>query len=339
MTLGLKPGRFYRNARLHCLNILLTYDDGCLGKCAYCGLSGERDAAEGDKSFIRVDWPTHSVAEVLERLDPAPVEIERICLSMVTRKRCIEDVKAISRRIRDAVDTPISFLVAPTTMSDEKMSEEFQSYKDAGAGWIGVAIDAATAGLFDKYRGGGVGGPHSWDKYWRAVEAAGRVFGETRIGVHLVVGLGETEREMVETIGHARDLGALTHLFSFFPEDGSALVEHERPSVGHYRRVQLARFLIDEKHATASGMSFDDAGKVTDFGVDERTLSQIIDSGVPFRTSGCPGKDVVRIGDREYEIGACNRPFANSLPGPDIRNYPFQPDEKDVAAIRQQLWS
>ena len=41
-TLALKAGRFYRNAKLHCLNLLLTYDDGCLGRCAYCGLSGAR---------------------------------------------------------------------------------------------------------------------------------------------------------------------------------------------------------------------------------------------------------------------------------------------------------
>jgi biotin synthase len=337
MTLGLKSGRFYRNARLHCLNILLTYEDGCLGRCAYCGLSGERTVAEQDKNFIRVDWPTHSVDEILRRIAPPPIEIERICLSMVTRRHCVEDVKTISRRIRDAVDTPISFLVAPTLMSDDTMADEFRAFQDAGAGWIGVAVDAATPALFDKHRGGGVNGPHSWNKYWRAVETAANVFGEARAGVHLVTGLGESERQMVETVQRARDLGALTHLFSFFPEEGSALVEHERPSVGHYRRVQLARFLIDEKLARAEDMTFDAEDRISGFAVDARELDAIIDSGVPFRTSGCPGKSVVRVGEREYEIGACNRPYANCLPGPDIRNYPFQPDEKDVATIREQL--
>ncbi len=39
MTLGFKPGLFYRNARLYCINLLLTYRLGCSARCAYCGLS------------------------------------------------------------------------------------------------------------------------------------------------------------------------------------------------------------------------------------------------------------------------------------------------------------
>ena len=38
MTLGFKKGLFYRNARLYCINLLLTYQQGCAAKCAYCGL-------------------------------------------------------------------------------------------------------------------------------------------------------------------------------------------------------------------------------------------------------------------------------------------------------------
>ncbi|MHA2015753.1 MAG: radical SAM protein, partial [Candidatus Thorarchaeota archaeon] len=29
MTIGKVPGRFYRDAKLYCINILLTYDEGC----------------------------------------------------------------------------------------------------------------------------------------------------------------------------------------------------------------------------------------------------------------------------------------------------------------------
>jgi biotin synthase len=357
MTLGLKPGRFHRNAKLHCLNVLLTYEDGCLGRCAYCGLarttrrSAARQpplagvglgAADGRRtvvtqSFIRVEWPTHSTDEILERMRPAPPQIERVCISMVTRRRAVEDVKAVSRRIREVTDVPISFLVAPTLIPSADYEKEFTAFRDAGAGWVGIAIDAATHELFDRYRGSGVGGPHGWDRYWDAVAAAVRVFGEGRAGVHLIVGLGESEREMVETIQRARDLGARTHLFSFFPEDGTALVEHPQPSVGRYRRVQLARFLVDEGLATAREMSFDERGRIAGLGADEASLEQAIASGLPFRTSGCPGKSVARCGSREVEVGACNRPYANCLPGSEIRNFPFQPDEDDIELVRRQL--
>ncbi|EMR74670.1 hypothetical protein MBGDF03_01269 [Thermoplasmatales archaeon SCGC AB-540-F20] len=36
MTLGFKNGRFYRNAKLPCINLLLTYNSGCAGNCGYC---------------------------------------------------------------------------------------------------------------------------------------------------------------------------------------------------------------------------------------------------------------------------------------------------------------
>jgi len=59
-----------------------------------------------------------------------------------------------------------------------------------------------------------------------------------------------------------------------------------------------------------------------------QTLDEIIDSGAPFRTSGCEGYD--------GEV-ACNRPYANSRPGPDMRNYPFPPTPEDVRRIRCQM--
>jgi len=38
MTLGSKPGLFYRSARFYSINLLLTYRSGCAARCAYCGL-------------------------------------------------------------------------------------------------------------------------------------------------------------------------------------------------------------------------------------------------------------------------------------------------------------
>ncbi len=42
MTLGFKRSLFYKNARLYCINLLLTYRSGCAARCAYCGLSTNR---------------------------------------------------------------------------------------------------------------------------------------------------------------------------------------------------------------------------------------------------------------------------------------------------------
>jgi hypothetical protein len=67
MTLGLKQGIFYRNARLYCLNLLLTYPDGCRANCSYCGLQKSRDGDFHEKSFIRVQWPTYDVKTIIDK--------------------------------------------------------------------------------------------------------------------------------------------------------------------------------------------------------------------------------------------------------------------------------
>ena len=51
MTLNLKEGLFFRNARLYCLNLSLTYPDGCRGNCSYCGLQKSRDGAFSEKKL------------------------------------------------------------------------------------------------------------------------------------------------------------------------------------------------------------------------------------------------------------------------------------------------
>ncbi len=67
MTLGLRPGTFYRDARLYCLNLLLDYPEGCTANCSYCGLSRTGARCAEDQSFIRVEWPRFNLEEIINR--------------------------------------------------------------------------------------------------------------------------------------------------------------------------------------------------------------------------------------------------------------------------------
>jgi biotin synthase len=149
--------------------------------------------------------------------------------------------------------------------------------------------------------------------------------GRFKAGIHLIVGLGETEQDMIATIQRAHDLGAHTHLFSFYPEAGSSMADHPQPPYGQYRRVQLARYIINGEHGRCEQMGFDEAGRVVDFGID---TDELVRWGEPFMTSGCPGPDC-RV--------ACNRPFGNERPGRPIRNYAFLPEPEDVELARYQI--
>lgn len=322
MALGYRPAAFRRNSCLTGLNLLVTYGDGCVGRCAYCGLNRQRQVEPEKRTFIRVNWPTYPVDDIIARLKQDGGQLRRVCVGMITHRRAFEDMNTIIRRFRDEADRPITALIAPTLIRGLSRLAEV---KEAGADMVGVAIDGATPELFERFRGKGVKGTHCWEHYWATLEEAVRIFGRYKVGVHLIVGLGETEQEMIATIQRAHDLGAHTHLFSFFPEGGTPMDDHPQPSYGQYRRVQLARYIINRECGCYERMDFNDAGQVVDFGV---ATVELIQYGEPFMTSGCPGPDG-RV--------ACNRPFGNERPGRPIRNYAFPPEPEDVELIRYQL--
>ncbi len=330
MTMGKIPGKFYRDAKLYCINLLLTYDEGCHAKCAYCGLSGSRETDEEwtESSFIRVDWPVFPIEDVKQALtDGTCPHVERVCISMITLGRAREDCIKVVRNLRDVIPR-ISILVTPTIINREWLVR----VHEAGADKIGIAIDAATEEIFEKLRGSGVHGPHKWSKYWKTGEESVEVFGQENVGIHLIVGLGETERQMVETIQRAQDLGARTHLFSFFPEEGSLMEERPQPPLGAYRRVQLARYIINYNHGTSRDMSFNDRGQIVDFGISKDEVEALVSKGEAFMTSGCKG---------ETKENACNRPMGNCTPYQASighwRNFPIEPNEEDLELIREQL--
>jgi lipoyl synthase len=323
MTLGLKEGLFFRNARLYCLNLLLTYPEGCRANCSYCGLQKSREGTFGQKSFIRVAWPTYDLETIIQKTLEKKDRLFRICISMITHPRALEDTLYLTKRFQREVGLPISILITPSSMSPS----DLQELKKQGAQMAAVALDLATRDLFNLHRGRGVEGPHRFDHYWSMLGATAHIFGKNKAGCHLIVGLGEREEAMVDRIQRVRDLGARTHLFSFYPEKGSRLAQAKPCPVDQYRRIQLARYLIDFDYGRAEDMSFDEQGRIVSFGLKKSEVGQWIDSGKPFMTSGCPG------GGMET---ACNRPYGDGPPR-DIRSFPFPLEEEDVALVKRQL--
>ncbi len=332
ITLGIMGGRMYRCECTRCLNLLLTYPEGCRANCAYCGLARHREADRdyADRNFIRVDWPAVPMTEIVDIVaqDPDNSPFHRMCISMITHPRSEDDTFTILRQWTDKIDPeaiPVSILSNPTTMT----REDVQQTRDLGADIFTVALDAATREVFDHTRGKGVQSPHKWSKYWEIMLDAKDIFGAKKFGAHIIVGMGETEYEVLHLVQDLVDLGGHSHMFCFFPEQGSLMDHLPATPRDQWRRVQLARYLIDYRDVRVDHMRFDELGRVVDYGIAEAELSDIIDAGIAFRTSGCPGKF-------QDDISACDRPYGDSPPS-DIASYPFQPQEKDTRKIRKQL--
>ena len=332
ITLGVMQGRMYRCSCTRCLNLLLTYPEGCRANCAYCGLARHREAERdyADRNFIRVDWPAVPLERTIDIVarDGAASPFHRMCISMITHPRSDADTVTVLRRWTERIDPaaiPVSILSNPTTMQ----REDVQRLKDLGADIFTVALDAATPEIFDRTRGKGVQSPHSWKKYWEILMDARDIFGPQKFGAHIIVGMGETEHDVLTLVQKLVDLGGHSHMFCFFPEKGSLMDHLPATPRDQWRRVQLARYLIDYCGVRVEQMAFDGTGRVVNFGVAQEMLDDVIDAGIAFRTSGCPGKF-------RDDVSACDRPYGDSPPS-NIASYPFQPNKSDLSRIRRQL--
>lgn len=325
MALRFRSGRFPRDVINGGINLLLNYDSGCRSDCSYCGLARTRPGAYADKSFIRVEWPLVSTDELVERMVRNEEKLTRLCISMVTHGRAFADTCEITSRIVAGVRTPLSILVAPPTLDRSRL----ETFKRLGVDMIGIGLDAVTEELFRRHRtdvpsGGGL----SWDKYWEIVGAARDVFGPWKVNCHTLVGLGETDHDLVDTFVRLRDREILSYLFCFNPEPDSRLGEHPKSPISRWRRAQLAKHLIETEGFCLENFSFDDDGNIVGLDGNDATIDAAVSSGIPFMTDGCPGS--------KGEPG-CTRPYGSYRPSEPTRDYPFVPNDTDMSEISAQL--
>jgi biotin synthase len=195
--------------------------------------------------------------------------------------------------------------------------------QEAGATSIGVAFDACTPELFDAIKGKSRGSPYRWEKHLKALEDALEIFGQGNVTTHLVIGLGETEKEAADFILAMYKMGISVGLFALTSVRGTTLEKEKPPQLSTYRRMQALRFLISHGYVTESEVASGYDGTLT-VKLDSSLLKILLSSGEAFRTSGCKG---------------CNRPFYNERPSGPMYNYPRPLTPEETAdALAQTGW-
>jgi biotin synthase len=314
MVLGLLKGKL---DAVPTTAYLMTYRKGkCVANCGFCP---QARASYGRADMLsRVSWPVFPAESVLDGIEKAVREgrMKRVCLQALNYPEVFKHLTCIVNAIHKKTDIPISVSCQPLN------SDNIRFLAEAGVERIGIPLDAATEELFDKVKGSSAGGPYSWKKQFDLLDRAVKIFGRGKVSTHLIVGLGETEEEMARLIQQCVDMGVLPALFAFTPISGTALERMPQPSIQKYRQIQIARHLIVHGTARCESMRFDGEERISDFGVDKRTLLQIIRAGEPFLTSGCPD---------------CNRPYYNEKPSGPIYNYPRGLTEKEFSHVLREL--
>ncbi|MBP1911186.1 radical SAM protein [Thermococcus stetteri] len=273
---------------------LMTYWPGrCSNDCAFCAQA--RSSRADLEKLSRVVWPAFRLEEVLEGLKEG--NFARICLQTIDYPGMVEDVFDLLEAFSD-LKLPASVSITPVD------SETLERFKELGVDYIGVGLDVASERLFKEIK------PDlSWEEVWDFAERVVDVFGHGKALIHVIVGLGETDRELVDTVIRARELGADLSLFAFTPIKGTRLENMEPPSLERYRRIQLAEYLVSTGKEDAIVF---DGDSIKGFRLLEDEVAKI--PPTVFMTHGCPG---------------CNRPYYNERPGKEPYNYPFPPRRED----------
>jgi biotin synthase-related radical SAM superfamily protein len=297
---------------------LLTYRRGkCTANCAFCPQSRTSNARADMLS--RVVWPVFETSKVIPRIAEAydRKEMFRTCIQALNYPLVRKDLAALARIIRAFCEIPISVSCQPLTCEDMK------ALAKSGVNRVSISLDAVTKELFDRVKGRLAGGTYSWDGHMKALKNAVAVFGRNNVSTHLIMGLGEDEDDFVRLVQKCVNMGVYPALFAFTPVSGTAMADHHAPSISSYRRIQLAQYLITHRLSLYRKMKFKH-GRLVDFGLPKTEIANIVGTGEPFRTSGCPG---------------CNRPYYNERPSGDIYNFPQKPTAVELAKIEKVLWA
>ncbi len=296
---------------------LMTYYEGkCAANCSFCPQA--RTSTSKAELLSRITWPIYRSENVLRALKKKVLDekIQRICVQALNYPNAFKEICAFIKELKKHITLPVSVSCQPNSTEDMWLLAE------AGIDRIGVALDAATESLFNKVKGNLVSGPYKWQDVRKFLRVAIGVFGEGNVSTHLIVGLGETEKEIVNAIQESVDMGVLPALFAFTPIKGTALASCQQPALDVYRRVQLARHLIVNGKVRAEDMRFDSESRLVDFGACRSLLISVVESGLPFLTSGCSN---------------CNRPFYNEKPSGPLYNYPRNIRSIEMKMIKREL--
>jgi biotin synthase-related radical SAM superfamily protein len=296
--------------------LLTCRNEKCSANCGFCPQARE-SKGRADR-LSRVTWPifpTRKVVDAIKRTVRLE-NIRRVCIQALNYPEVFDDILHLVRKIKSQIDVPVSVSCAPLT------PKKLKTLAEAGVNRISIALDAATEDLFDSIKGHAVGGPYLWDRQRRALNEAVKAFGEGSVSTHLIVGLGETEKELCQTIQWCIDSGVYPGLFAFTPIPGTTLEDKTPPSLSCYRRAQVAHYLLTRRKTRVENMNFDDDGCLKNFGVAKNSFREIVETGEPFITSGCPG---------------CNRPYYNERPGGILYNCPKEPGFEEIAEAKKLL--
>ncbi|MDN5342912.1 radical SAM protein [Oceanotoga sp. DSM 15011] len=288
VKMGIKNGRF----EFKMPTAYIMIGEKCVYNCYFC--SQARESYTDTDYLSRVKWPSIDLEKFEEKFDEKI--FRRICIQVVSSLNYERELIPLLEYLKNKkVDVSVS--IRPKNLEEIKML--FEKYK---IDRIGISVDVANEKLFKKIRG------TEYSKYRDLMIRASKDFLH-KVTTHVIVGLGETDEDIVKFMLDMKSQSILVSLFAFTPVKGTKLEAYEKPTIERYRKIQNSREIINKYDIQLKDFKFDNQGNLIEL------PKKDIDLEEAKKTSGCPW---------------CTRPYYNETPGKVQYNIPKVRKNKEV---------
>ncbi|MGM0640575.1 MAG: radical SAM protein [Thermotogota bacterium] len=280
VVMGLKKGKL----NFEMPTAYLMIGEKCIYNCSFC--SQAREAISDKDHLSRITWPEITFEKFLNNFDPKL--FKRVCLQVVSSKNYEKELEKILEFFKDK-DVLVSVSLRP---KDEKEVEKLFNTYDIDN--MGISVDVPEKKLFEKIRG------TKYNKYMQMLINSSKKFLH-KITTHVIVGLGETDLDIVKFILGMKEKNIKVSLFAFTPIKGTKLENNKQPSLDRYRKIQYAKEIIDNNKVNIEEFIFDKKGNLIEL------PSYDVNKEEAIKTSGCSW---------------CTRPYYNDSPNKTFYNIP-----------------
>lgn len=291
------------------LHIMQDFDNGCQARCPFCSQSAN-DTLLVDNEFVK--FPLDKFLKRINGNIISGLPFKRICILTVYHEDSVEHLIELVKELKKVSTIPI------TVCSSQVTKENMEELKMNGVTNITISYEVSTPEMFLKARSD----KYNWDMITKTITDALSIFGRGNVGSHLLVGFGETDYDNLSFIQNLYDIGVLVSLFCFKPMEGTLFEKLERLPYKNYHRMQIGSYLIQNGIKTINDFSFDEDKNIIQYGLSCFELDKLIDTGIPFRLSGCPD---------------CNRIYYDTKPGERFYSYPRKLNNDEIDLIKKEM--
>ncbi len=277
----------------------LMYGENCNYNCSFCS---QAKKAKSDKRLLsRVVWPKFDISQVLKSFKKTN-HFKKICFQVVSKDNYYDEFLKILRIFKSELDIPIS---ASISLQNLKQADKLF---ENGLSRLGLALDASDKDIYKKIK------KRNFENQKNLLFNLASKY-PNKISTHLIVGLGETDKNLFELINQCFKQNIIVALFAFTPVNGSSMQNSSKVEMERYRIIQSIYYLLKKEIIVFEDIVFNKKGFIKKIDIGYTKFKKALLNGEFLLTSGCP---------------LCNRPYYNDKPGKELYNYPNYPDGKII---------